>query len=154
VRGERLPTGRETHVNDLRDGRRDARRRNVQNERLVLTIGSWTFPRKKDLCSSLLSLFQVRSKGMANYAYASGSNRKRTQNCAKVVFLSYNRNFSIMLFELSRCCLFVHTTCELNDEIMKIAQGHLNKKIHMKELPMNLPARKTEKFKSLKLTLQ
>jgi hypothetical protein len=35
--------------------------------------------------------------------------------------------------------------CEFNDEIMKIVQGNLNKKCHMKKLSMNLPVIKQEK---------
>jgi hypothetical protein len=60
---------------------------------------------------------QWRSKGMTtNCAYAGGV------NCAKVVFSSYdkNRNISIILFEIRRRCLFVHTTYGFNDVIMKI----------------------------------
>jgi hypothetical protein len=50
-----------------------------------------------------------------------------------------------MLFEICRYFLLVHTSCEFNDEIMKIAQGHLNKKFHMKKLLMNMLVIKREK---------
>jgi hypothetical protein len=33
----------------------------------------------------------------------------------------------------------VHTTCAFNVEIMKMAQGHLNKKFYMKKFSVNLP---------------
>jgi hypothetical protein len=35
--------------------------------------------------------------------------------------------------------------CDFNDEIMKIVQGHLNKKFRTKKLSMNLPVTKQEK---------
>jgi hypothetical protein len=41
---------------------------------------------------------QWRSKGMANCAYARGTNCIGTQNCAQIVFLSYNQ---IEIFLLS-----------------------------------------------------
>jgi hypothetical protein len=82
---------------------------------------------------------QRRSEGMTNYAYARGANCKGPQNYAKVLFIYFiftlqlNRNFFIILFEIRRCSLFVHTTRKFNEKIMKIAQGHLNKKFHMKK---------------------
>jgi hypothetical protein len=62
---------------------------------------------------------------------------------SRISILQLNRHFSIILFEIRRFYLFVHTACEFNDEIMKI--GHLNKTFHMKKLSMNLPVIKREK---------
>jgi hypothetical protein len=62
---------------------------------------------------------------------------------SRIFIQQLNRHFSIILFEIHRCCLFVHTTCEFNDEIMKI--GHLNKTFHIKKLSMNLPVIKQKK---------
>jgi hypothetical protein len=58
------------------------------------------------------------------------------KNCAKVVIF-------MTFFEIRKCSLFVPTTCEFNDEIMKI--GYLNKKFQVKKLSMNLPVIKREK---------
>jgi hypothetical protein len=57
----------------------------------------------------------------------------------RIFILQSNRHFSIILFDIRRCYLFVHITNEFKDEIVKIAQGHLNKIFHMKKLSMNLP---------------
>jgi hypothetical protein len=90
---------------------------------------------------------------MLNCAYAKGANCKGAQNCAKVVLLSYNQIdiFPLNFLKFRRCCLFVHSTCEFNDEIMKI--GYLNKKFHTRNLKYDqLVSRKARKvnFQSLK----
>jgi hypothetical protein len=70
----------------------------------------------------------------------------------RIIILQSSRYFSIILFKIRRCCLFLHTTCECNDKIMKIAPGHLSKKFHTKKLSMNTLIMNREK-QSLKLTL-
>jgi hypothetical protein len=77
---------------------------------------------------------------MANCAHAKGANRNGTQNCAKFVFLSYDQNEICPLYFLKYVDVFysyVHASREFNDEIMKIAQGRLNKKFRMKKSSMN-----------------
>jgi hypothetical protein len=68
------------------------------------------------------------------------------QNYGKILFLSYNQIKNVLLYFLKYTnVLFVQTTFEFNDEIMKITQGHLNKKLHMKKLSINLLVIKREK---------
>jgi hypothetical protein len=71
---------------------------------------------------------------MVNCAYARG-----TKLCESRIFiLQPKQHFFIVLFEVRRCCLFLHTAYEFNDEIMKIAQGHLNKKFQVRKLSTDL----------------
>jgi hypothetical protein len=71
---------------------------------------------------------------------------KRRKIVQKSYFYSTIKlKFFIILFEIRKCCLFLHTTIEFIVEIMKIVKGHLNKKFHMKKILMNLPVIKREK---------
>jgi hypothetical protein len=78
---------------------------------------------------------------MTNCAYARGAKLCRN----RISILQSNRKFSILLFEIRKCCLLIYTTCESYDEIMKIAQVNFNKKFHAKKLSMNLSVVKREK---------
>jgi hypothetical protein len=81
---------------------------------------------------------------MAKCAYTRGANCKGAPNRTKVAFLSYNK---IEIFPL--CSLkYVDVVCLYTFRVnlmMKIAQGHLNKKFRMKKLLTNLPVVKGEK---------
>jgi hypothetical protein len=68
---------------------------------------------------------------MANCAYARGVKLYKSH----IFNQQSNRNFSIILFEIRRYYLFIHTTRKFNDKIMKIAQVLLFKN---KRLSMNL----------------
>lgn len=66
-------------------------------------------------------------------AYARDANYKGlAKSCKSRNFiLPSRRNFSIILFEVCMILiLIVHTACEFNDQIMKIAQGNLNRSIN------------------------
>jgi hypothetical protein len=79
--------------------------------------------------------------------------QRGTKLCISRIFiLQLNRNFSIILFEIRRYCLFVQTTFEFNDEIMKILihtihteQANLNKKTSYEEIIDEFASYKTRK---------
>jgi hypothetical protein len=90
-----------------------------------------------------------RIKGMANCAYIRGAKLCKS----RIFILQLNRHFAIIFFEILRRCLFVYTTCEFNDEIMKIR--YLNKKNSYEKSIDEFASHEARKsnFQSLKLTL-